>query len=302
MAMQIAKLGLPLNEFVVSKNKFVANHIFPIAIKSTAKNDMFLLLFYTYQDFDDSVAFFQLMVHVDNPFDQEYLFNHHMHIKNTSMSPEREKMYTEYISKLNTENIYASDFDFVEDKEHKNYYHSVGIRGIDNSHAAWLDIYLPRNVYIKIRLYLDKFINTKGAHEFIFLSPKYNNLKFESIEQIKYDATSTFELHDKLVNISHYTMHCGPTKFVMNLVTPIDDNHINSALRNPLDINLYMSFYKDHTYITDIIVDKEYVYLLYEELYDVDNKTFKAVYALKIPTDLINTTNFVDCNKNIYIE
>jgi hypothetical protein len=289
--MVLIKIGAPKESNIVTRNKFIANKLIPICIKSIEDSNNFLLLFMAHQDYDDSYMFFQILLN-DN---DNILIHHPLYIKNISENEKSLEIYKEFISKLDYKtNLYATDLILTQDDEHKNYYKSIGIKAIDSTHASIVDIYFNRDNYIRIKLFLSRLNNTKfffGA-ESIFMNSKYNNIEFVKIEQIKYDATSQYNN----INMSHYTLWCGPSKYKINIVSPIN---IGLILSNPLDSNLYTSFYNNDFLVTEIIIDDDTTILLYEQYSEIDN-SFKGLKALYLSKELVNKTNIIDPDNVIY--
>lgn len=305
--MVLIKIGYPKEDFIVSKNNFVANKLLPVGFKSVS-NNQFLLLFVANQDYDDSYIYLQILLNAEDPLEESFIKEHPLYINNIQPGTERYEAYQKMLQWFNDSNLFATDFDMKLDKVSNipHYYHCTGIRAIDEKHASIMDIYIPRSNFIKMKLYLNtichpKYSLTSFENEYIFMDPKLSNMEFVKIEKVKYDATCRSEIEGKKINISHYTLWCGPSEYRLNFVTPVDDDHLIRPLANPLNFNLYDVFYKKHFFVTDIIEDEEQVYVLYEAYSDIDN-SFKGMKVLILDIELANKTNFVSYNNNIYEE
>ena len=302
MALKIAKVGLPNDENIISRNKFVIDTIFPVAIKPTEMENSYLLLFTAHQNCDNSYMYFQIMINVDDSTSSDFVNSHYLFLKNISSSIENEKAYKESISNLKNDNLYGTDFDLKQDEEYENYYRCTGVRGIDFTHASIVDIYVPKDNYIKIKLYLDKitlYPDRKYIHELVFIDRKYNNMEFISIGNIYYDGTCQIDV----ANLSHYTLYDKDRhrRYCINYLSPIDKKYFYNMLKKPVDFKLYESLYKDSVIVNDIIVEEDFVYLLYEGRSVIDG-SLKSMKVLKLARELVNKTNFIDYNKNIYIK
>lgn len=300
--MVLVKLGLPKDENIVSRNKFVVNRIFPIAIRSTTVPDQFIVLFIAYQDYDESFLYFQMMVKVENAFEQTYLENHELNLNRfqNNKNDKSLEVYQKLISKITEFNVYATDFNMISDPERPFYFSSTCVRAIDKTHASVMDIYFTTDNFIKMQIYLNRFINapsSKLIHEEIFRDQKYHNIEVVNIESVKMDCTkeeSAYELMNFFT--THYTMHCGPSKYVMNWSIVETSGR---PLKVPLDVNLYNTFYQFHHKVTDVFIHDDYLYILYIEKSEVDG-SYKKTKILKLNKELTDKTNFKD-SLNIFI-
>lgn len=313
--MELIKLGLPKEENIVSRNKFIANQILPIGFKPANKSGtMFLVLFVASQDMDESCIYLQFMISINSKFEEQYLKNHELNIVNMKAGSKVYSTYKELVKDLNKSNLYSTDLALNDEDDFPLYYHSIAVRPIDNTHASVLDIYLNREYFVKLNIYLNRLNNighnhikrieqelviTKLAPELSFTDPKLNNIEFVSIEKIKHDATARVVTSFGTININHYTMWCGPSVFKMNYLSPIDKDHISIPLSNPLDINLYDAFYNKHNIIQDIFTYNDQLFILYEDYSDITGE-FKNTKVLKISKELADKTNFIDYNNMIY--
>lgn len=309
--MVLVKLGLPKEENIVTRNKFITNKIIPIAIRNTNVNDQFIILFVAFQDYDDSYIFLQLLVKAENQFDYMYLKNHNLNISQFSENKDlnskeqtRLEAYKQFIDKMNNTNVYATDLQTNKDINYPLYYHFSGVKAIDKSHASVLDIYLPIDNFIKIKVYLNRMISKPFElmfHESVFSDEKFHNIEIVNIETVKLDCTKcvdrTLSLGINKVNnaeyTTHYTMNCGPSKFVLNFtVVSIRDK----IIKFPLDANLYDTFYSTHHEVKDFFLDDNHLFIIYEENSLIDG-SFKKMKVLKLKPELIDKTNFVDFDK-----
>lgn len=302
--MELAKIGMPNKENVVVKNKFIANEILPIAFKPTTTKDRFLVLFVAIQDNDESCVYFQSMLSIKDDFELDYMIHHSLNIINMKENSKALETYKGLVKNMTSSNVYMTDFtmDIIED--HPMYYHATAIRAIDQTHAAILDVYLPREIFIKINLYISRLANInkfslQHIPEMLFRDPRLASIEFVTIEKIKHDATARIVTEKGTINMNHYTMWCGPSEYRMNYLSPIDKDHVSIPLSNPLDINLYNAFYDKHVFIDEYIVFGDEVFILYEEKNDITGE-FKSMKALRLSKELVDKTNILDYNNVIY--
>ena len=303
--MVLVKLGLPKEENIVTRNKFIVNKIVPIAIRETNIENQFIILFAASQDYDDSYVFLQILVNTENELDLEYLKNHNLNIfrfKDKKVYNENNKEFASYlqiISKMTSSNVYGTDLRMEESKDHPFYYHCVAVRAIDKSHASLLDLYFTTDNFVKTNIYLNRIISipfNKYIHEEIFQNKKFNNVEMVGVETVKIDGTKTVNHLTVSYYTTHYTMNCGPSKYVFNWLTVGSDKNI---LKNPLDSSLYDSFYKDHFDAKESFLDNKYCYLIYEEKSPIDG-SFKKIKVLRLKPELVEKTNIVDY-ENIFL-
>ena len=302
--MELAKLGLPKEENIVTRNKFIANNVLPIAFKPTNVENRFLALFVAIQDIDESCIYLQSIIAINNKFELDYIMHHELNIANMAKNSKTLEAYQNMIKNMTNSNIYATDFIMNDEKDFPLYYHSLAIKAIDQTHASVLDLYFNRDYFIKINLYLNRLANinkfsNNHIHEALFNDPRLNNIEFVQIEKIKHDATARIATQYGTININHYTMWCGPSVYKMNYLSPIDKDHTSIPLSNPLDINLYNAFYDKHVFIDEFIVYHDQVFVLYEEKSEITDD-FKSMKALKLSKELADKTNFIDYNNMIY--
>lgn len=310
--MVLKKINPPNEEQIVTRNKFIVNDIFPIAIQATPiELNKFIILFQAHQDYDDSFIYIQIMVQAENDFiDKEFFVRHPLNMDNIKNNKDIQKIYNNMISKMNGNNLYISDLKMTECESQPMYFQSCGIKVIDNTHASVLDLYIPRDNYVKIMLYLDTiqnrpfsfFLDGVTNHEAIFSCPKFHNIEFVRVETVKLDGTRHFEGNKSLFT-SHYTMHCGPSKYVMNWNVGAVCNTVNGEgeevvppLINPMDKSLYDPFYSNDYFVDFLFIDNEILHVLYEERSPIDY-SFKKMKLLKLTKDLYDKTNFVNFGK-----
>lgn len=298
---QLIKLGLPSAENVVSTDKFVVNKILPVMIKSTDIKQRFLILFKAMQDYDDSSIFLQIMVNVDDPRDCNFFYEHFLHWRQIYKSEQRKAQVMELLDGVD-DNLYGTDFDLKLDEDYGDtYYHCQGVRAVSNKKAKMMDVYFTRDNYLKMKIYLDRLSlgnknNVKDSNESVFLNSFYENMRYVLIDHIKYDASTTVPALQ--VDISHYTFNCGPTCYKANFMSPIPKDA--TSLKNPLDSNLFNTFYKNDPLITDVVVDDDFVYVFISIMNVLTNKQEPHATVLKIDHEKIKVTNILNIG-NIYI-
>lgn len=299
--MQLLKIGLPDDNSIVARNRFVLNRVYPIAIQPTDDTSNFVILFAGFQDYDETYMYFQAMVTCRNISEVEYFNKNDLNIKNLNekdTSPkmqEKVKAYKAITNDITSSNLFITDFNMKEDKEFSFYYHAIGVCAIDKSHARLLDLYFPRDNFIKLTLYFKKITeapSVKYRHENIFRDQKYRNIEYVLIETVKDDATCVVDT--ELVGISkyitHYEMHCGPSKYIMNFLV-VDRN--DRVIANPLDTKMYQTFYGNHFNVSEYFEFDNDLFIIYHEFSLVDN-SFKKTSALRLKKELADKTNFIN--------
>lgn len=300
--MVLVKIGLPKDENIVSRNKFVVNKIFPIAIRNTTVEDQYIILFIAYQDYDNSFLYFQMMVKSENAFDHTYLENHELNIKRfqNNQNDKSLEAYQKLIAQITPNNVYATDFTMIGDPNYPLYFRSTSVRAIDNTHASLVDMYFTIDNFAKIKIYLNRFVNNpniKALHEEIFNDQKYHNFELVNIETVKMDCTKIESAYENMdFYTTHYTMNCGPSTHQMNWIIVESRER---PLKLPLDKNLYDSFYEFHYKVKDVFLQDEDLYIVYMDSYV--NGNYKKTKLLKLNKELTNKTNFKD-PLNIFIK
>jgi hypothetical protein len=298
--MQIIRIENPEDQTIVARNKFIINHINIIAMRESKIDDYILLLFETIQDFNDINIYFQCMIKFD-PVELDIIKRNHLFIGGSNFdNNENFNRVLQEMSSNNYQNLYTTDFYAKDSKDFPMYYYGNANKYIDKTHISLLDIYLNRECFIRLSLFFIG-LSILPAPDLNFRTKDFNNIKYESIEHIKYDASVKVITENGFHMIkSHYTMNCGKTTYKINFWSNIDKDKYDAKLANPLDLKLYNAFY-DNDYNSyeyhDVIITDDYILLLY-----YNNKFVRVNRALLIPRELAEKTNLIDRNKNIYEE
>ena len=304
--MQVLKLKQPDPETIITRNRFVLNHIFPIYIRDTKDPNSFILTFYCRQDYDDSYIFLEIMLTESIP--EINIKNLSENFLNENFGKFTDKYKTLIEEAKESEQKYVTDLHFIENKEFKTYFSCFGVRAIDSRHNRYLDLFIPRDNFIRIRKFL-KTIDIYGIRESdiqeIFFSSKYHNIKFYNITKIVFDASEYYDQDSKYLEehhkfgvmkriISHYTMYSEVEKFRMNVASfyPINQN---DKLLKPLHYSIYEPTYSKDYMIIDSFLGNEYLYIIYDINWNKKEKK-SCLYALKLTPEQYMTTVFVNTN------
>lgn len=278
---KLITMGLPTDEQIVSRNKFIADQIYPLVIKPI-DDKRYIMLFSAYENCTESFTFLQLLILAENLEAKKFIDNMDIHINKICHNIKLLNIYNDIIKKLKSDNLYSTDLRMKESEKFNAYYKCTAIKK-NNDNAEVLDVYIARNKFIAINLYLNKldnFIDNK------FLLLEENNMKkFESIEKIEYDSSMNFGTWI----ISHYVLYSSPyKKYKVNIISKPKKDKI---LISPLSTDLYLSFYKEDILIKNKVEDSKYIYLIYDE-YDREKVTGYSV--LKIAKELANKNGIIN--------
>lgn len=298
--MVLAKITIPKEENIVSKEKYILNGIFPIGFKESNVKGSFLFLFGAYQDWNEKVVYLQFLFQTEDQFEYETIKSHNNYIPNYENIIEKKSVYYKMIEHMTDSNLYATDF--ILNRSERDYYYIMnGIRAIDEKHADVLDIYVPRHNYIKIKSFMEN-LNVRSTlfNTTIFADPRLSKIEYVKIEQLKRDETSIVGDGSKFVD-THYTMNCGPSTYKMNYRSGIKKDGI---LVHPLDSEIYNANYSCDYYIDYIVQDEDEILVVFDEDADVfGNPTEgRGTKALRLNKELADKTNFVNQYNKIYQE
>ena len=291
--MDLYRVGLPEDIDIIVRDKFIVDKINPFCIKKIS-DDQYSMLFYLEQHSTDADLFLQCIFKFDKD-DEGFLNNHPLNIVNIQREQDRLNDYNDKISNMSG-NVFNTDFDMEKDSENPRYFYCKAIKALNlgesNTKASLMDLYITRDNFIKISLFLVKFLKMDYSAEAIFKSSKINNLEFVNIEHIKLNG-SCIDKGNNLV-YSNYTLGVGPTTYNLNFISPAIENR---DLINPM---LYNSFdnYRDSFVINDIIKDihNNVIYILYEVRAKITN-SYKKTIILVLAKDIYDHSNFVEYDK-----
>ena len=298
--MVLLKVETPNEINIVTRNNFIVNRILPVSIKKCNAENFYMFLFSAKQDYDDGYIYLQLCIGMENGFETDYISNHPLNIERNKDNPEKMEAYKNIISNLNDHNLYSCSLDMRLDSSHPMYYHSIAVRTIDKNHSSVLDLYIPRDNFVILSLYLNSLINCIKNKEDLFTSSLFRDIEYVNIETIKYDCTAHDWDADKIVMEkdpkrgycyqSHYTMNCGPSEYRVNYCSRSKTSP--RGLKNPLDQSLYKAFYNTDCRVSFMFFDENILCILYF----VGGKKTKL---LRLTKELYDKTNFVD-QENIF--
>ena len=309
--MEILKVSFPKNEMIVTRNRFIVNHIFPLYIRNTKDKDKFVLTFYCRQDYDDSVIFLEMMLIENNYIKNTKYKKSKINIDNKENHiPEKYKSLIEECKESSKR--YVTDLYLKESEDYSNYFYSFCVKSIDSKHVSVLDIYFPRDNFIRVRKYLKEldhyFGKPEDFSEEIFFSSKYHNLKFYNITKIIDDGTKKEEkiyYNEKFtVCTSHFTMYSEITKFRMNCVSLFPKREMELLkkykLRNPLHHSIYDATYSKDYCATDYFLGEKYLYIIYDPYYPNLKPDNMGLYVLRLLPEQFIITAFA--NKDFIFE
>lgn len=294
--MDLYRLGLPSDEDVIVRDKFIVDTIIPLCLKKASDKD-YSILFYAVQDSTESSLFLQSIIRVTDDLDEGFLNNHPLNVTNIQRDSKRLAFYNEKIDSMKG-NTYNTDFDMEEDEDNKRFFHAnatkvMYLKSTEKPHAALVDLYVTRENFIRISLFFTKFLVRDSYAESMFITPKLNNVSFEKITHVKLDGSSRNKSTGMVYN--HYTMGNGPTMYRMTFISP---EKKDGKLKNPMIPEHYNTFYGSDFLIRDIIFDYhlDRLLILYELRSDITNQ-YKGTKILVLDKEVYDHTNFVDLYK-----
>ena len=294
--MDLYRLGLPDDEAIIVRDKFIVDTIIPLCLRKATDKD-YTILFYAVQDSTESSLFLQSIVRVTDDLDEGFLNNHPLNIVNIQKDPKRLAFYNEKIDSMHG-NTYNTDFDMEEDQDNKRYFHAnatkaIYVKSTKEPQAALVDLLITRDNFVRLSLFFTKFLIRDTYAESMFITPKLTNISFEKITHVKLDGSSWNRATGMIYN--HYTMGNGPTMYRMTFISP---EKKNGKLRNPMIAEHYNTFYGKDFLIRDIIFDshQDRIFVLYELRSEITNQ-YKGTKVLVLDKEIYDHTNFVDLYK-----
>ena len=290
-------------KYIVSENDFIINSLYPIGFKETSVENNFMFLFGAYQDFEDKYIYLQILFKIEDPFEYNIIKEHHNYIPNYEGNPDQASAYQHMISEMNDDNLYATDF-IMSKSDRPFYYSAIAVKKDDATHARLLHLYIPRNTFIRIKIFLEN-LDVRGSVFpcSIFANPAFNNPKFVDVDELKRCETCEAATKEKFVD-THYEMICGPDLYKMNYRSY---KHPTYKLANELDQNIFNSQYSTNYYLQYIIRDEteDMLYVIHcgEKLrYEKDIiEPTGSIVVLKLDNRFIDRTNFLNQFNKIYI-
>ena len=297
--MVLTKIEFPTaKKGIIGQSKFVVNSLYPIGFKETNISGCFLFLFGAYQDYQDKYIYLQILFETENAFEYDLIRKHPNYIPNYDNNEAQKAAYKQMISKMNDDNLFATDF-ITTKLENKNYYESAAIKRTSMNQAEKVQLYIPVNTYVRIKIFLEN-LNVK-ANPFpceIFADPSFNSPTFVNVDEVKRCETAIAGNGELFID-THYELVCGPSTYRMNYRTFADKTR---ELANELNQDIFSSQYSMDYYIEYMTRDEDTVLVVFKgeelryEKYNIEEK--KYITICRIPSNLIEKTNFIDqCNK-----
>lgn len=286
---------------IIKQSKFILNSLYPIGFKETNISGCFLFLFGAYQDYQDQYLYLQILFETENAFEYDLLKKHPNYIPNYEKDLVRQSAYKQMISRMADDNLYATDF-IMTKLDDKNYYESTAIRRISFNQAEKIQLYIPMNTYLRIKIFLEN-LNVKSS-PFpceIFADPRFNNPTIVTIDEVK-RCESAYAGNSELFLDTHYILTAGPHSYPLNYRTFINKDR---EIANLLNQDIFTSQYSTDYYIEYMTRDEDTVLVVFDgeeikyEKYNLPQDEF--IVVCRIPANLVEKTNFIDQNNKIYI-
>jgi len=291
--MILMNMNLANKESIIIQKIFLATKALPLAIQmDPANNKHYKVLFKLTESISNSDIFFEVRLIAEDNLDRAYIESRSIYIDNIMKDPKKEQAFKEIMKDYDIEKFYIGDLNFNFNNQDINYYVDGYKQLGDNNNNVYFEtikIYITRSLFISMSLYIQDLMDiyNKQEKEFVFISSRLNNLRFEKVEDVKLLATTKKELDDGNYSYnSAYELNCGPTswKFNYEIITPED-----LELREPLDSNIFDSEYSQYNdnFIGAVPENRGFVYIITTN----DNGN---VVALIVSNALIEKTNIID--------
>lgn len=291
--MDLTKITLPEENQIIEKKLFSPNEFRLLSISLTNNDKIGVFLFRAVQTSTDDKLFIQVPFLISDQTDVSYITMSKLFIRNIILFDDKKDEYDDLVKDMNEENTYLSDLCINEYAETPKYYILKCTRNCDpkNNYFSEIDLLVSRDLFIQINLFTNQFVLKILGADLNFLSYKYKNIEFVTIDHVKLDAS----VEDKALRsvFNHYTVGCGPTIFKFNFISPISEDK-NKRLRNPMISSQYEIFYQNDFIVNDIIRDvNDDMLVLFEERSEINNN-YKSTKALRFNKEMIEKTNLVD--------
>jgi hypothetical protein len=276
---------------LAEEEKFVVNNLTPVGFRELTKNN-FVFLFLANQDFDDKVMYLQLFFAASNQFEYDALKKHPNYIKNYKDNKESSDMYKQMIAGMKQDNLFVTDFIMNRNQDYPFYYNSYAYRAIDDVNLKKLNLFIPRNTFIKIKCMLENY-NIRSSLLPTSLMYKLNiqNVRFALVEKIKNFGSIMVNDGGKEYIDTHYGIKAENKVYEVNYRSKRKSNQL------PLNVldNETFSKCKDDYYL-------EYFFLFEDKLYIVYPEKENDKIILILNKDQINSTNFINQYNTIFKE
>ena len=158
--MELYRLGLPNDNVIIARDKFIIDIIIPLSIKKINDKD-YSILFFAEQTSTESSLFLQSIIAMSEEEDEGFLNNHPLNIINIQRDPERLKFYNEKIDSMHG-NTFNTDFDMCQNKEEPRFFSAIStkpiyVAGAKEAQASVMDLLITRDNFIRLSLFFTKF-------------------------------------------------------------------------------------------------------------------------------------------------
>lgn len=289
-------MNITNNDLIVIEKIFLANKIVPIAIQRDENiSKSFKVLFQLTENISNSDIFFEFRLEAEDSVDKEYMENRSLFIDQMKKDENKFKAFKEIMKNFNPDKFYVGGLKF--NKGERNYY-IEGYKQLMGGGKVFFEkikIFVPRQMFIVLSLYLEDLIDpyNNQEKEFLFLSQEINTARFQKVENVKLIASTKKQIDEE--NFSYntmYEMNCGPSiwKFTYEIITPED-----LELKEPLGDSIFEAEYSQYNerFIGCVPDGKGSNYII------TTNENGK-VEILVVSNELINKTNLID-PYNIFI-
>lgn len=283
------------------KSIFISKEAVPVAIKE-AGDMMFAILFVLEKTEENATnKCVVLYIHYTSEHDKKFIKSHPMNYNNLAKNPERLSKYNQLTKFVeDSSDIYSTDFSLVQDKEWRSYYTCKAYRKNkeDESKIDVLTLMVPRSVFIKINLYMQRLAILDSCAETTFMNYKFNNVEYIKPGSITLDAAC--ELSGTNCIYTHYTAQYGKNKYKFNNVSLALPKTIKGTLRKRITQDAYSALYIKDFMVVDRFVDfvTGELYVIYEDKYVTG--AFKKCIALKLTKEQYENTNLMYQFNGIY--
>ena len=293
--MDLYRIGMPNDQDIIVRDRFIVDELYPLCIKKLNETQ-YSILFEGKQLSTETTMFFQTIIGYDVT-DEGFLNTHFLNVVNIQRDHERLKFYNERVKTMKG-NVFNTDFDMQQDEEHKMYFKTYGIKTLrmknsNDDRASLLDIYLTRDNFVRMYLFLSKFLNKDLSAVEVFSNKKLNNIQYMTIKHVQLNGSSENRANGLVY--SSYTLGAGPTQYRMTFISPMKPNGV---LVNRMLPETFQWLYMEDFVINNIIYDnhKDRIFVLYEYRSSLNN-SYKATYLLSLDKEIYDHTNFVDIYK-----
>ena len=302
--MVVQRVNEPDPSTVVTRNRFIINDIIPLYLRNTKMENRFILTFHCKEDHDDKYIFLEIMMIIHDKILKKNFQESFLNIESKKFSEQTKNLALIEEAKI-SEDRYVTDLHMEEDDNYRAYFHSVAVKAIDHRHNKVLDLYIPRDNFIKIQKFLKDIDEGINENKIIrtFFSPIYHNLKFYDITRIDTEGTLYSEKPVQMIvngghiYFTHYTMYSEIEKFRLNCISI--SKLPKEQLMNPMHECNYIPNFGDDFCVTDFFKSKNFLYIIYDPLSskdrsELENYTSYPLYVLKLTPRQYMATAFGD--------